>query len=274
MLACGEASLVGHRPRTADALPVATTPRASRSSFFSTEKPSACLHAPFPLGPGNRAASSLSGCGRRHRARHRHRPNRRCPGRSFGLLGRTSRANEQPCASSTTLLARRRGPTPYSPVDYVLRAPGSSGVGSATLGSSRSRTKMRPAPRTSCSAGRLYGLSAASARRALRGAHRVFDLDSLPPTGPSAPTLRPSPQASMSRSDHGTARVACFLDERNHGLDPQKPGETFGNSWSSRGTAGTTVFLTTHYLMRSRPALRPGKRSSTTAGSIRARRPY
>jgi ABC-2 type transport system ATP-binding protein len=95
-------------------------------------------------------------------------------------------------------------------------------------------------------AGRLYGLSAAAARRRFAELAEVFDLTEL----------ADRPVRTYSGGQRRRLEVALgimhkprvlFLDEPTTGLDPQNRA----NLWSllrSLRDGGTTVFLTTHYL--------------------------
>jgi ABC-2 type transport system ATP-binding protein len=95
-------------------------------------------------------------------------------------------------------------------------------------------------------AGRLYGLSAAAARKRFAELAEVFDLSEL----------ADRPVRTYSGGQRRRLEVALgimhkprvlFLDEPTTGLDPQNRA----NLWSllrSLRDGGTTVFLTTHYL--------------------------
>src|ERR1700722_8716441 len=166
-------------------------------------------------------------------------------GEIFGLLGPNG------AGKPTTL----RIPTPRVPADAgsafiagadVFRAPGLVRRRIGYVGQLGGADKEATGRENLLLAGRLYGLSAADARRRCAELSAVFDLGAL--AGRSVRTYSGGQRRRLEVALGIMHRPqVLFLDEPTTGLDPQNRA----NLWEQLRLlreAGATIFLTTHYL--------------------------
>jgi ABC-2 type transport system ATP-binding protein len=166
-------------------------------------------------------------------------------GEIFGLLGPNGAGKTTTLRILTTLLPADAGSARVAGVD-VLAEPAvvrrRIGYVSQLGGADKSATGRE----NLLLAGRLYGLSAADAARRCAELAEVFDLGEL-----VARPVRTYSGGQRRRLEVALGIMhqprVLFLDEPTTGLDPQNRA----NLWDQLGrlrAAGTTIFLTTHYL--------------------------
>jgi ABC-2 type transport system ATP-binding protein len=166
-------------------------------------------------------------------------------GEIFGLLGPNGAGKTTTLRILTTLLPADAGSARVAGVD-VLAEPAvvrrRIGYVSQLGGADKSATGRE----NLLLAGRLYGLSAADASRRCVELAAVFDLGEL-----VARPVRTYSGGQRRRLEVALGIMhqprVLFLDEPTTGLDPQNRA----NLWDQLGrlrAAGTTIFLTTHYL--------------------------
>lgn len=166
-------------------------------------------------------------------------------GEIFGLLGPNGAGKTTTLRILTTLLPADGGSAFVAGAD-VLRAPGLVRRRIGYVGQAGGADKDGTGRENLILAGRLYGLSAADARR--RGAEllEVFDLSPL--ADRSVRTYSGGQRRRLEVALGITHRPqVLFLDEPSAGLDPQNRANLWEQIRLLRD-GGTTVFLTTHYL--------------------------
>ena len=166
-------------------------------------------------------------------------------GEIFGLLGPNGAGKTTTLRILTTLLPADSGSAQVAGAD-VRRAPGVVRRRIGYVGQLGGADKEGTGRENLMLAGRLYGLSAADARRRCAELTAVFDLD----------TLTDRPVRTYSGGQRRRLEVALgimhrpqvlFLDEPTTGLDPQNRANLREQLRLLRD-GGTTIFLTTHYL--------------------------
>ena len=166
-------------------------------------------------------------------------------GEIFGLLGPNGAGKTTTLRILTTLLPADSGSAQVAGAD-VRRAPGVVRRRIGYVGQLGGADKEGTGRENLMLAGRLYGLSAADARRRCAELTAVFDLD----------TLADRPVRTYSGGQRRRLEVALgimhrpqvlFLDEPTTGLDPQNRANLREQLRLLRD-GGTTIFLTTHYL--------------------------
>ena len=166
-------------------------------------------------------------------------------GEIFGLLGPNGAGKTTTLRILTTLLPAGTGSAFVAGAD-VLRAPRLVRQRIGYVGQLGGADKEGTGRENLLLAGRLYGLSAAEAKRRCAELLAVFDLDAL----------ADRPVRTYSGGQRRRLEVALgimhqpqvlFLDEPTTGLDPQNRANLWEQLRLLRDT-GTTIFLTTHYL--------------------------
>jgi ABC-2 type transport system ATP-binding protein len=166
-------------------------------------------------------------------------------GEIFGLLGPNGAGKTTTLRILTTLLPADAGSVFIAGAD-VFRAPGLVRRRIGYVGQLGGADKEATGRENLLLAGRLYGLSAADARRRCAELTEVFDLDAL----------ADRPVRTYSGGQRRRLEVALgimhrpqvlFLDEPTTGLDPQNRANLQEQVRLLRD-GGTTIFLTTHYL--------------------------
>ena len=166
-------------------------------------------------------------------------------GEIFGLLGPNGAGKTTTLRILTTLLPADAGSALVAGAD-VLRAPAAVRRRIGYVGQLGGADKEGTGRENLMLAGRLYGLSAADARRRCIELLEVFDLAAL----------ADRPVRTYSGGQRRRLEVALgimhqpqvlFLDEPTTGLDPQNRANLWEQLRLLRDT-GTTIFLTTHYL--------------------------
>ena len=166
-------------------------------------------------------------------------------GEIFGLLGPNGAGKTTTLRILTTLLPADAGSALVAGAD-VLRAPAVVRRRIGYVGQLGGADKEATGRENLNLAGRLYGLSAADARRRCIELLEVFDLAAL----------ADRPVRTYSGGQRRRLEVALgimhqpqvlFLDEPTTGLDPQNRANLWEQLRLLRDT-GTTIFLTTHYL--------------------------
>ena len=166
-------------------------------------------------------------------------------GEIFGLLGPNGAGKTTTLRILATLLPADAGSVFIAGAD-VFRAPGLVRRRIGYVGQLGGADKEATGRENLLLAGRLYGLSAADARRRCAELTAVFDLDAL----------ADRPVRTYSGGQRRRLEVALgimhrpqvlFLDEPSTGLDPQNRANLQEQVRLLRDE-GTTIFLTTHYL--------------------------
>jgi ABC-2 type transport system ATP-binding protein len=166
-------------------------------------------------------------------------------GEIFGLLGPNGAGKTTTLRILTTLLPADAGSVFVAGAD-VFRAPGLVRRRIGYVGQLGGADKEATGRENLLLAGRLYGLSAADARRRCAELITVFDLGGL----------ADRPVRTYSGGQRRRLEVALgimhqprvlFLDEPTTGLDPQNRANLQEQVRLLRD-GGTTIFLTTHYL--------------------------
>ena len=166
-------------------------------------------------------------------------------GEVFGLLGPNGAGKTTTLRILTTLLPADAGDVRVAGED-VRRAPGLVRRRIGYVGQLGGADKEATGRENLMLAGRLYGLSAAEARRRCAELTEVFDLDAL-----ADRTVRTYSGGQRRRLEVALGIMhrprVLFLDEPTTGLDPQNRANLWEQLRLLRD-GGTTVFLTTHYL--------------------------
>jgi ABC-2 type transport system ATP-binding protein len=166
-------------------------------------------------------------------------------GEVFGLLGPNGAGKTTTLRILTTLLPADAGDARVAGED-VRRAPGLVRRRIGYVGQLGGADKEATGRENLMLAGRLYGLSAAEARRRCAELTEVFDLDTL-----ADRTVRTYSGGQRRRLEVALGIMhrprVLFLDEPTTGLDPQNRANLWEQLRLLRD-GGTTVFLTTHYL--------------------------
>ena len=194
-----------------------------------------------------RSAADVQDRERHGRGRRRRRPPRR-RGRDLRLPRPQRRRQDHDPADARDAHharppARRRSPAPTSrrePAAGPRSASATSPQGGSTDPAETGRGEL-------VLQGRLYGMS--TPRREARAQPRSSRRSTSrpPPTARPARTPAACAAGSTSGSASSTGRGVLFLDEPTTGLDPQARARMWDEIRQLR-EAGTTVFLTTHYL--------------------------
>jgi ABC-2 type transport system ATP-binding protein len=166
-------------------------------------------------------------------------------GEVFGLLGPNGAGKTTTLRILATLLPADAGDARVAGED-VRRAPGLVRRRIGYVGQLGGADKEATGRENLMLAGRLYGLSAAEARRRCAELTEVFDLDAL-----ADRTVRTYSGGQRRRLEVAVGIMhrprVLFLDEPTTGLDPQNRANLWEQLRLLRD-AGTTIFLTTHYL--------------------------
>ena len=166
-------------------------------------------------------------------------------GEVFGLLGPNGAGKTTTLRILTTLLPADAGDARVAGED-VRRAPGLVRRRIGYVGQLGGADKEATGRENLMLAGRLYGLSAAEARRRCAELTEVFDLDAL-----ADRTVRTYSGGQRRRLEVALGIMhrprVLFLDEPTTGLDPQNRANLWEQLRLLRD-GGTTIFLTTHYL--------------------------
>jgi ABC-2 type transport system ATP-binding protein len=166
-------------------------------------------------------------------------------GEVFGLLGPNGAGKTTTLRILTTLLPADAGDARVAGED-VRRAPGLVRRRIGYVGQLGGADKEATGRENLMLAGRLYGLSAAEARRRYAELAGVFDLDAL-----ADRTVRTYSGGQRRRLEVALGIMhrprVLFLDEPTTGLDPQNRANLWEQLRLLRD-GGTTIFLTTHYL--------------------------
>jgi ABC-2 type transport system ATP-binding protein len=166
-------------------------------------------------------------------------------GEVFGLLGPNGAGKTTTLRILTTLLPADAGDARVAGED-VRRAPGLVRRRIGYVGQLGGADKEATGRENLLLAGRLYGLSAAAARRRCAELAEVFDLDAL-----ADRTVRTYSGGQRRRLEVALGIMhrprVLFLDEPTTGLDPQNRANLWEQLRLLRD-GGTTIFLTTHYL--------------------------
>jgi len=166
-------------------------------------------------------------------------------GEIFGLLGPNGAGKTTTLRIITTLLPADAGSAVIAGAD-VFRAPGLVRRRIGYVGQLGGADKEGTGRENLLLAGRLYGLSAADARRRCAELTEVFDLDAL--AGRSVRTYSGGQRRRLEVALGIMHRPqVLFLDEPTTGLDPQNRANLREQLRLLR-EEGTTIFLTTHYL--------------------------
>ena len=166
-------------------------------------------------------------------------------GEVFGLLGPNGAGKTTTLRILTTLLPADAGSASVAGADVrrdpalVRRRIGYVGQLGGADGSATGRENL-------LLAGRLYGLSAAAARRRCAELAEIFDLGPL--IGRAVRTYSGGQRRRLEVALGIMHRPrVLFLDEPTTGLDPQNRANLWGQLGQLRET-GTTIIVTTHYL--------------------------
>jgi ABC-2 type transport system ATP-binding protein len=166
-------------------------------------------------------------------------------GEIFGLLGPNGAGKTTTLRILTTLLPADAGSARVAGAD-VLREPGLVRRRIGYVGQLGGADKEGTGRENLMLAGRLYGLSAAEARRRCAELIAVFDLDAL-----ADRSVRTHSGGQRRRLEVALGIMhrpqVLFLDEPTTGLDPQNRANLWEQLRLLRD-GGTTIFLTTHYL--------------------------
>jgi ABC-2 type transport system ATP-binding protein len=166
-------------------------------------------------------------------------------GEIFGLLGPNGAGKTTTLRILTTLLPADAGSAQVAGAD-VLRAAGLVRRRIGYVGQLGGADKEGTGRENLMLAGRLYGLSAAEARRRCAELIGVFDLDAL-----ADRSVRTYSGGQRRRLEVALGIMhrpqVLFLDEPTTGLDPQNRANLWEQVRLLRD-GGTTIFLTTHYL--------------------------
>ena len=166
-------------------------------------------------------------------------------GEIFGLLGPNGAGKTTTLRILTTLLPADDGSALVAGAD-VLRAPGLVRRRIGYVGQLGGADKEGTGRENLLLAGRLYGLGAAEAKRRCAELLAVFDLDAL-----ADRSVRTYSGGQRRRLEVALGIMhqpqVLFLDEPTTGLDPQNRANLWEQLRLLRD-AGTTIFLTTHYL--------------------------
>ena len=166
-------------------------------------------------------------------------------GEIFGLLGPNGAGKTTTLRILTTLLPADAGDACIAGED-VRRAPGLVRRRIGYVGQLGGADKEATGRENLMLAGRLYGLSAADARRRCAELTEVFDLDALADRAVRTYSGGQRRRLEVALGIMHRPRV-LFLDEPTTGLDPQNRANLWEQLRLLRD-GGTTVFLTTHYL--------------------------
>src|SRR5487761_1337084 len=163
----------------------------------------------------------------------------------FGLLGPNGAGKTTTLRILTTLLPADAGSAVIAGAD-VFRAPRLVRRRIGYVGQLGGADKEATGRENLLLAGRLYGLSAADARRRCAELTAVFDLEAL-----ADRSVRTYSGGQRRRLEVALGIVhrprVLFLDEPTTGLDPQNRANLWEQLRLLRD-GGTTIFLTTHYL--------------------------
>jgi ABC-2 type transport system ATP-binding protein len=166
-------------------------------------------------------------------------------GEIFGLLGPNGAGKTTTLRILTTLLPADAGSAFIAGAD-VFRAPGLVRRRIGYVGQLGGADKEATGRENLLLAGRLYGLSAADARRRCTEIASVFDLEAL-----ADRSVRTYSGGQRRRLEVALGIMhrpqVLFLDEPTTGLDPQNRANLREQLRLLR-EGGTTIFLTTHYL--------------------------
>jgi ABC-2 type transport system ATP-binding protein len=166
-------------------------------------------------------------------------------GEIFGLLGPNGAGKTTTLRILTTLLPADAGTARVAGAD-VLSEPGLVRRRIGYVGQLGGADKDGTGRENLVLAGRLYGLSAAAARRRCAELTAVFDLDELADRSVRTYSGGQRRRLEVALGIMHRPRV-LFLDEPTTGLDPQNRANLWEQLRLLRD-AGTTIFLTTHYL--------------------------
>jgi ABC-2 type transport system ATP-binding protein len=166
-------------------------------------------------------------------------------GEIFGLLGPNGAGKTTTLRILTTLLPADSGDA-YVAGEDIRRAPGLVRRRIGYVGQLGGADKEATGRENLMLAGRLYGLSAAGARRRCAELTEVFDLDALADRAVRTYSGGQRRRLEVALGIMHRPRV-LFLDEPTTGLDPQNRANLWEQLRLLRD-GGTTVFLTTHYL--------------------------
>jgi ABC-2 type transport system ATP-binding protein len=166
-------------------------------------------------------------------------------GEIFGLLGPNGAGKTTTLRILTTLLPADAGDARIAGED-VRRAPGRVRRQIGYVGQLGGADKEATGRENLMLAGRLYGLSAAEARRRCAELAEVFGLDTLADRAVRTYSGGQRRRLEVALGIMHRPRV-LFLDEPTTGLDPQNRANLWEQLRLLRD-GGTTIFLTTHYL--------------------------
>jgi ABC-2 type transport system ATP-binding protein len=166
-------------------------------------------------------------------------------GEIFGLLGPNGAGKTTTLRILTTLLPADAGDAYVAGAD-VRRAPGLVRQRIGYVGQLGGADKDATGRENLMLAGRLYGLSAADAKRRCAELTGVFDLGALADRAVRGYSGGQRRRLEVALGIMHRPRV-LFLDEPTTGLDPQNRANLWEQLRLLRD-GGTTVFLTTHYL--------------------------
>jgi ABC-2 type transport system ATP-binding protein len=166
-------------------------------------------------------------------------------GEIFGLLGPNGAGKTTTLRILTTLLPADAGDARVAGED-VRRAPGLVRRRIGYVGQLGGADKEATGRENLMLAGRLYGLSAADARRRCAELAEVFDLGELADRAVRTYSGGQRRRLEVALGIMHRPRV-LFLDEPTTGLDPQNRANLWEQLRRLRD-GGTTIFLTTHYL--------------------------
>jgi ABC-2 type transport system ATP-binding protein len=166
-------------------------------------------------------------------------------GEVFGLLGPNGAGKTTTLRILTTLLPADAGDARVAGAD-VRRASGLVRRRIGYVGQLGGADKEATGRENLMLAGRLYGLSAAEARRRCAELTEVFDLDALADRAVRTYSGGQRRRLEVALGIMHRPRV-LFLDEPTTGLDPQNRANLWEQLRLLRD-GGTTIFLTTHYL--------------------------
>jgi ABC-2 type transport system ATP-binding protein len=166
-------------------------------------------------------------------------------GEIFGLLGPNGAGKTTTLRILTTLLPADAGTAFIAGAD-VLRTPALVRRRIGYVGQLGGADKEGTGRENLMLAGRLYGLSAAEARRRCAELIAVFDLEALADRSVRTYSGGQRRRLEVALGIMHRPRV-LFLDEPTTGLDPQNRANLWEQLRLLRD-GGTTIFLTTHYL--------------------------
>ena len=166
-------------------------------------------------------------------------------GEIFGLLGPNGAGKTTTLRILTTLLPADAGSVEVAGAD-VRRAPGVVRRRIGYVGQLGGADKEGTGRENLMLAGRLYGLSAADARRRCAELTTVFDLEALVDRAVRTYSGGQRRRLEIALGIMHRPQV-LFLDEPTTGLDPQNRANLQEQVRLLR-EGGTTIFLTTHYL--------------------------